>query len=157
VLTLVLCACEDKAAADRAVVTPTAVATAATTVVEEAVAAVRTSSGPPSAQLQFVLPTRPLVGIPFQIKLLVTAAKTPASLAIKPESRELKADPLAASLVFSDEKPSAVQDFMLTGLQPGLMELTVHVIADPEAPETTCVLPILIAEPGQASGSAAAP
>jgi hypothetical protein len=156
-LSLVLCACEDKAAADKVAAKPTAAATAATTAVEEAVAAVLTSNGPPSAQLKFVLPTRPLVGIPFQIKLLVTAAKTPSSLALKPESLGLKADPLAASMVFSDEKPTVVQEFMLTALQPGLMELIVHVIAAPEVPETTYVLPILVAEPGQATGSAAAP
>ncbi len=156
-MTLILCACEDKTAADKAAAKPATVATAATTAVEEAVTAVQTSSGAPAAQVKFVLPTRPLVGIPFQLKLLVTAAKTPAGLALKPESVGLKADPLAASLVFSDEKPTAVQEFMLTALQPGLMELIVHVIADPEAPETTYVLPILVAEPGQASGSAPAP
>ncbi len=157
-LTLVLCACEDKAAADKASARPAAVvANAAVTVVEEAVAAVRTSSGAPLAQLKFVLPTRPLVGIPFQIKLLVTAAKTPSGLALKPESAGFKADPLAASLVFSDEQPTVVQEFMLTALQPGLMELVVHVVADPETPETTYVVPILVAEPGQDTGSAPAP
>lgn len=156
-LTLVLCACEDKAAADKAAATPAAVATAATSVVEEAVSAVRTSKGAPAAQVKFVLPTRPVVGMPFQVKLLVTAAKTPASLALKTESLGLKADPLAASLVFSERTPTAVQEFTLTGLQPGLMELIVHVIADEEAPETTYVLPILVAEPGPAAGSAPAP
>lgn len=157
VLALVLCACEDKAAADKVAARPAAATTVATPAVEEAVAAVRTSSGPPAAQVKFVLPTRPLVGIPFQIKLLVTAATTPASLALRPESLGLKADPLAASLAFSEEKPTAVQEFMLTGLQPGLMELIVHVIADPEVPETTYVVPILVTEPGEATGSAAAP
>jgi hypothetical protein len=156
-LTLVLCACDDRTAADRESAKPATVASAAVTAVEEAVAAVKTSNGAPLAQLKFVLPTRPLAGIPFPIKLLVTAAKTPTGLALKPESVELKADPLVTSLGFSDENPTAVQEFMLTAQQAGLMELTVHVIEDPEAPPTTYVVPILVAEPGQAAGSAPAP
>jgi len=156
-MALVLCACEDKAAADKASARRANAATAVATVVEEAVTAVRTSNGAPAAQLKFVLPTRPLVGIPFPIQLLVTAAKTPSGLALKPESLGLRADPLAASLVFSDEAPTAVQEFMLTAQQPGLMELIVHVIADPEAPATTYVLPILVSEPEPAAGSAPAP
>jgi hypothetical protein len=157
-MTLVLCACENRTGADKkAAAKPATAATAAVTAVEEAVTAVRTSNGTPSAQLKFVLPARPTVGIPFPIRLLVTATKMPAGLALKPESQGLKADPLAASLAFAEENPTVVQEFMLTAQQPGLMELTVHVIEDPEAPQTTYVLPILVAEPGQAAGSAPAP
>ena len=127
---------------------------------DDAVAAVLESQGKPLAQLGFVIDSRPVVGRAFRLQLLVSATTALPAIQLTTESDVLHIDPPGAALTLSESGSggvrtySAQHDFTLTAAQPGLTELTVHLTADADSPETVYAIPVVVGAAGAANAPA---
>ena len=121
---------------------------------DDSVAAVLDSQGTPVAQLRFLIGTRPMVGAPFRMQLMVsTSAPIPQLLATF-ESASLSIDGTSSvlQLVLDDTGSGSTlaykgaRDLMLTARNAGLAEVSVRLSTGPDAPETVYVIPVLVAD-----------
>jgi hypothetical protein len=152
-LALVLCACgsKDEEGASNKQATATAVAALG----DESVAAVKESPGTPLARLRFLVESRPVVGKPFNVKLMLTADEHVPQLLVTPESTALSATPERVMVALghpgdTTREFTANQVFSILATREGLVELAVHLTVEGDATPSLYVIPILVAKPGAA-------
>jgi hypothetical protein len=150
-LALVLCACGSKE--EEGATNKQAATTAVAALGDESVAAVKESPGTPLASLRFQVESRPEVGKPFNVKLMITSGQPIPQLLVTPESTALTALPERVMVALghagdTSGAHTAVQVFSLTASQEGIVELTVHLTAEGEAAPALYVIPILVAKRG---------
>lgn len=129
------------------------------------VKAVQDSPGTPVAQLQFLIDTRPVVGKPFQVRLIATAASPVSPLRLTAESESLLVDSSSADLELALDESSAgtsrtykaTHDLMVVGRQGGLAVVSVHLSNGPGPADTIYSIPVLVMEPESAGAAPAMP
>jgi hypothetical protein len=150
-LALVLVACgsktEEGGAAQRAAAASVQVAGS------DEVAAVLESAGTPVAKVRFVIDSRPVVGRPFNVKVVVSSATPVPQLLVKVGSADLSVEPSTVILVLAEAGGSGSENinshtFSVTAGQEGLAELAVRLTTTPEVPETVYIIPVLVSKPG---------
>jgi hypothetical protein len=150
-LALALAACgsktEEEGAAQRAAAASAMVAGSDET------AAVLESRGTPLAKVRFVVESRPVVGRPFNVKVVVASATPVPQLLVKVTGTNLAVEPASVMLVLGDPVGAGTESsnshtFAVTAEQEGLTELAVHLTTTPDVPETLYLIPLLVSKPG---------
>jgi hypothetical protein len=115
------------------------------------VAAVLESAGAPVAKVQFVIESLPVVGKPFNVKVVVSSATPVPQLRLSVTSAGFTIEPPTVLLVLADAGNGGgninTQTFSVTAQQEGLSELAVHLATDADAPETLYKIPLLVTKP----------
>jgi hypothetical protein len=143
-LALAACSGEKRADADSAA---GAGAQRAAGAADEPVAAVLQSAGAPLVQLQFVLGTRPVVGTPFTVQLVVSAKEPAPVVALSATSESLDLDPASsnATLALAKAGDTATHAVSITARHEGVAEIVVHLRgADADGAETTYAVPLMV-------------
>lgn len=117
---------------------------------DDAVAAVLQSTGAPVAQLRFLLESRPEPGVPFLLRLVVSAATPIPELSVSVESATLEVADAAATLSLTEPDAAVMHEAVLTAGEEGLAEVIVRLRADAQAADTVYAIPVLIAKPAAA-------
>jgi hypothetical protein len=120
----------------------------------EAVPAVLQSTGTPVAKLSFVVPTRPVKGQPFTLKLLASATAAVPALQVTAASESLEISPATAVLALDAGGVTASQDLTVTAQQEGLAELTVRLLSG-AGDATVYAIPVLVMGAGAPADSSA--
>jgi hypothetical protein len=149
VAALALAACNRNPEPDAATGTaPGAVATVgAAAGANDAVAAVLKSEGNAVAGLSFLMTERPVVGKPFTVQLLVSAAEAVPSLRVVVESSGLTVTPATSTLSITEAGKPVTLDLSVTGDKEGLAEITVRLGGDSVA-EAVYAVPVLVMAAG---------
>jgi len=121
---------------------------------DDEVAAVLESTGTALAQLRFVIAERPVVGKPFNLKLIVSATAPLPQLLLTAESNDFLIDPANFPLPLTEAEAASggreyrgSHDFSVTAAKEGLAELSVHLTVGPDASEALYVIPVLVVKP----------
>jgi hypothetical protein len=128
----------------------------------DSVAAVLESQGTPLAQVRFVIDTRPEVGKPFHVQLIVSATVSTPPLRLVAESDRLVLDDANVELKLEAEGTGASRAYTarhelpVTAQKAGLAEVFVHLTSGEESQETLYAIPLLVAkaEPAAPAGPA---
>lgn len=120
---------------------------------DESVAAVKESSGAPVARLRFVIDSRPVVGKPFQVRLLASSDAPVPALHLVAESTGLVLETSSADLSLELEGGAegagrtygASFDLSVLAQEAGLAEVSIRLQSGAETPETLYVIPVLVA------------
>jgi hypothetical protein len=141
---LALAGCGDKPAADGEAGTavPSGEGTAARAAPGDAVPAVQMSTGTPVAKLSYVVETRPLKGVPFNVSLLVSAGASIPVLEVAASSTTLEVVPATGVLTLEGGKP-ATHELTITAAGEGLAEFTVSLKTEGAA-EAVYAIPVLV-------------
>jgi hypothetical protein len=157
-LALALAACEKKPEQAAAPTSPKGQAAPAVDTRSgdpDAVAAVLQSPGAPAVSLAFVVGARPVVGKPFALKLLVSAAEPVPALELAIESADLIVSPATGVLALASAGTAAEHELVATPRQEGISSLTVRLRASPDATESVYVVPVLVPDAQTAAQTAA--
>lgn len=144
-LLVVLTACGDRPAEEGESQVRAARTSVAST--EDAVAAVLQSTGTVAAQLQFVIVERPVVGKPFMLELIASAAEPVPMLQVAAESQDLAVEAAPAVLALVEPGMSARHRVAVTPRAEGIAEVVVRLRTDPAGPETVYAIPVLVGKP----------
>jgi len=150
----VLAACNkgpDEAAAPASGSKPAAGSQRAPAAAGDAVAAVLQSQGTPIATLSYLIETRPVVGQPFALKLLVTAGQPLPTLQLAAESPTLIVAPASGTLAIEAAGTPVTHELIVTAPKDGLAEVVVKLKASDE-PETVYALAVLVSPAAPAGG-----
>ena len=115
----------------------------------EAVSAVLQSPGKPLARLQFEMDARPVVGVPFRLKLTATSEESLPVLQLTAESSRLGIEPASALLALETVGEGVSQELTVTPAEEGLAELVVRLRTGTEGPESVYAVPVLVAAPAK--------
>jgi hypothetical protein len=114
---------------------------------EESVAAVLLSGVAP-AQMRFLIVSRPVVGVPFvlRLELAATTAVPALQLAVGPVE-DIAADPAIVTVSLPTALSRATQDITVTPRKAGLLELPVRLRAGTDGAEALYSIPVLAGAP----------
>lgn len=112
---------------------------------EESVAAVQVSAAPAPAQLRFVIASRPVVGVPFNLRLdLQAATPVPALQLTMASAAEFTVEPVSVMLTLPTAGARGSQEFAVTPRQAGLSSLSVRLRAGAEGQEAEYAIPVMV-------------
>lgn len=114
----------------------------------DSVAAVLQSAGTPFAGLWFEMPSAPVVGQAFALKLQVGAQQPQERVDLRIESPDLIASPDKASLSLPQAREHVAQEVTVTARNAGMTELTVH-LAGSDGAAATYAIPVWVKAAGQ--------
>lgn len=149
-LAATLAACGGDAPADAGAPGPSTGASPATGVERagrDAVAAVLQSSGTPLASLWFELPSRPVAGQPFALKLLASAPQPVPQLNVSVESPDLIVTPAAGTLALPTAQEPAAMELAITGQNEGMAELIVRLTGGEGSSEAVYAIAVYVTAP----------
>jgi hypothetical protein len=118
----------------------------------DAVAAVLQSSGTPLAKLGFVVATRPVAGMPLELRLDLSSASGVPAVQVRVEAQSFAIDPATAQVSVAVEAGRTVSHHVnLTPQKEGLAEVTVR-LRSADSAETVYAIPVLVAAAATSGG-----